>query len=470
MSETEPFSIIERVGTMRRFTSEQHAIRFEAESILEKWDVSHAVIKIYSDEPGHAGLITEDRVSLIEGDRRKAFAQRLFERLRRPAIGRVLDLVICQDLVEEACYELRKETRRAARPVALTGEFSDGDDEQETFLYQPLLLASAVPTALFGAGGSGKTWVALAIAASVASGRSYIDGLGAPTKAAPVLWLDYENDERILRNRSARITGGVATPNLFYLRGAGALADQVDSIAALVAEFGIGLIVVDTITGAAGGDLNENSTATRLMNALRTLGVPILIVAHTAKGSGNGIFGAVAFRDQCRLVWSVEHSEESAYVLLKDTKRNSAAKSPDIGLGISFDDGGTRGAVRLALADVGELPEDLARGLRCRDQVLNALRGEALTLEELVEAVDAKRDTLSRMLRRMSGERLIVRWEDGKYALPESPKAGGGRRATPLVPPCPPASGAVVQVVLDLGKEAGGGRTSGQPPASEVPA
>jgi hypothetical protein len=252
----------------------------------------------------------------------------------------------------------------------------------------------------------------------VSHGLSFIEGIEAPSRCVPVLWLDYENDERELRSRSARLTGGTPLAGLFYVRGSGSLADQADGIAARVAELGAGLVVVDSITGATGGaDLNDNNTATRLHGALRQLNCPVLLIAHTAKNTrGGGIFGAVAFRDLSRLVWSVEKSDGGSHIVIKDTKRNASAKSPDIGLLIDFEVG-ERGTVRLSRTDIADLPDDLARGLRVRDQVLLALQGQALSRDQLAERVDAKRGTLNTTLARLTREQVLRLWDDNRYSL-----------------------------------------------------
>lgn len=415
--------MIDRIGSIRRCTFENPAVRFEASNLMDSWGALSATLSVYCDEDGRRGLITTERIAIVKGGDRKAFAARLHSHPKNKALGIGADT--WAQLVEDACHELLKDHLRPAEAVALTGEFPD--DEVERFLFAPFLLGGAVPTALFGEGGGGKSWLALAIAASVSSGLSFIDGVDAPSRCVPVLWLDYENDERELRSRSARLTGGTPLAGLFYVRGSGALADQVDGIAARVSELGAGLVVVDSITGATGGaDLNDNNTATRLHGALRQLNLPALVIAHTAKNSrGSGMFGAVAFRDLSRLVWSVEKSDSGSHIVVKDTKRNASAKSPDIGLSIDFE-AGERGTVRLRRADIADLPDDLTRGLRVRDQVLLALGSDALTRDQLAERVDAKANTLNTTLRRMANDGLVSKWDDGKWSL--------RTRTTPLDP------------------------------------
>lgn len=406
--------MIERIGSRLRCTFENPAVRFEASNLMDSWGALSATLSVFCDEVGRAGLITTERIAIVKGGDRKAFATRLHSHPNNKALGIGADT--WAQLVEAACHELLQHHLRPAEAVALTGEFPD--DSVEPFLFAPFLLGGAVPTALFGEGGGGKSWLALAIAASVSSGLSFIDGVEAPSRCVPVLWLDYENDERELRSRSARLTGGTPLAGLFYVRGSGALADQVDGIAARVSELGAGLVVVDSITGATGGaDLNDNNTATRLHGALRQLNLPVLVIAHTAKNSrAGGMFGAVAFRDLSRLVWSVEKSESGSHIVVKDTKRNASAKSPDIGLSIDFE-AGERGTVRLRRADITDLPDDLARGLRVRDQVLLALGSDALTRDQLAERVGAKRGTLNTTLARLTADGIVTKWDDGKYAL-----------------------------------------------------
>jgi hypothetical protein len=422
--------MIERIGSIRRFTTDEPQVRFDATNLLDSWGALSATLSVYCDADGHRGLITTERIAIVKGGERQSLAKRLHSHPNNRALGIGADT--WTRLVEEACHELLKDHLRPAESVQLTGEFPADNFEQ--FLFAPFLLGGAVPTSLFGEGGSGKSWLALAIAASVSHGLSFIEGIEAPSRCVPVLWLDYENDERELRSRSARLTGGTPLAGLFYVRGSGSLADQADGIAARVAELGAGLVVVDSITGATGGaDLNDNNTATRLHGALRQLNCPVLLIAHTAKNTrGGGIFGAVAFRDLSRLVWSVEKSDGGSHIVIKDTKRNASAKSPDIGLLIDFEVG-ERGTVRLSRTDIADLPDDLARGLRVRDQVLVALQGQALSRDQLAERVDAKRGTLNTTLARLVREQVVRLWDDNRYSLstttndtPTTPTVVGG--------------------------------------------
>ena len=416
--------MIDRIGSVRRCTFENPAVRFDATNLMDSWGSLSATLSVYCDEDGRRGLITTERIAIVKGGDRKAFAARLHAHPNNKPLGIGADT--WAQLVEDACHELLKDHLRPAESVLLlTGEFPE--DDHELFLFAPFLLGDAVPTTLFGEGGGGKSWLALAIATSVATGLSFIDGVEAPSRCVPVLFIDYENGERELRSRALRLTGEMKHDGLHYIRESGALADKIDGIAARAAELGVGLVVVDSITAATGGaDLNDNNTATRLHSALRQLNLPVLLIAHTAKNTkGGGIFGAVAFRDLSRLVWSVEKSDSGSHIVIKDTKRNASAKSPDIGLSIDFE-AGERGTVRLSRADIADLPDDLARGLRVRDQVLLALGADALTREQLGERVDTKPNTLNTTLRRMAGEGIVTKWDDGRWSL--------RTRTTPLDP------------------------------------
>jgi hypothetical protein len=393
--------MIKHIGSKRRFTTDDEALRLDASGIVDQWKGLTATVSVYSDAEGFAGFITTERLAIVDGGARRQFANRLAGHPNAKRLG--ISAESWAQVVEDACHQLLADHASVDAPVSLDGAYPDATDERH--LFAPLLLGGAVPTSLFGEGGSGKSWVALAIAVSVASGRSAVARIEAPARRVPVLWLDFENDERELRSRVARLTDGAPLEGLHYLRGSGALAKQVDAIAELITDLGVGLLVVDSITGATGGaPLNDDATATSLHGALRQLGIPTLLIAHTAKNSKTGgIFGAVAFRDLSRLVWSVEKSDEASnYILLKDTKRNGTAKSDDLVLHIDFAPG--EGLVRLSRSDTQSLPAELNSRLTVRQQVMNALRGESLTREQLAELVDAKANTLNTTLRRMAAE------------------------------------------------------------------
>lgn len=91
------------------------------------------------------------------------------------------------------------------------------------------------------------------------------------------------------------------------------LARCVDSLYAEFEEHKIGLFIVDSLGPAAGGDLYAPQAALDFYEAIRTLGVTTLILAHHSKDpntKGKTIFGSQFFTTLARSVWYAERDNE----------------------------------------------------------------------------------------------------------------------------------------------------------------
>lgn len=143
------------------------------------------------------------------------------------------------------------------------------------------------PTVMFADGGTGKSVLALAMGYSVATGKPL---LGTPrTQPMGVLYLDWETDSWTHAERLRAIHNEYAfgddMPTIRYKRMVGSLADSVTQLRAEVSRWGIGLTIVDSLSLASGGPLEESASATTFFDAVRSLNTCILAISHVSKGS-----------------------------------------------------------------------------------------------------------------------------------------------------------------------------------------
>jgi hypothetical protein len=154
---------------------------------------------------------------------------------------------------------------------------------------------------------------------------------------------------------------------LEYLPGVLPLSDDVDRVLAKVIEKDIGLLVIDSLGGAAGGDLNSAESALRFYGALRRLGVTTLVIAHTSKDSiqrDKSIYGSTFFNAYARSTWECERTNSGEFTPIVETalinrKQNDGPRQEAIGLKFTFVD---KVSVSVETFDPGDRPSVIAKG------------------------------------------------------------------------------------------------------------
>ena len=247
--------------------------------------------------------------------------------------------------------------------------------------------------ALFtGAGGAGKSRLALQLAAALAAGAPahWLPDAGAlkaggladvpltshPSRAAPVVFASYEDEPDEARRRLRRLAvGGSAVSHagrgalayaepsarggrLHYLdlAGAGPLwgptyAAHVstraaalppwDRVTALAARVGARLLIVDPLAGAFGSSENDRAAVREFVSAVdrwaREHGCAVLLIAHPPKPAAGApparYSGSTDWRNAARTVWALEKCDAKGCGckggLLLAVDKLSYAKPPD---------------------------------------------------------------------------------------------------------------------------------------------
>lgn len=266
-----------------------------------------------------------------------------------------------------------------------------------------------LPTIIFGAGGSGKTTIALAIARAVATGEWL---LGDHCKESNVLYVDYEATGPTLKRRLLAM--GEVPDTLDYWPAKGIpLADQVKALERKVQRDRIGMMVVDSAAFACGGDALKQEVATAYFNALARLGISTLTVAHVTKADEDQYpFGSVFWHNGARVTWNVKasRSEDELHVGMFHRKANEDNLLAPRGILVSFN-----GSTHLSHE---EIHEDLSPFLPLTAQLRRLLLADRCTIKELAETTGRNPKVIDQTLRRMSdaqsrhieGQRAAV-WE-----------------------------------------------------------
>lgn len=253
-------------------------------------------------------------------------------------------------------------------------------DEPPTFVFDPYVIEEA-GTILFGPYGGGKSATALTIAVAVDEGVTCAYGI--PTDAVPVLFINLERGKRSMEKRLTRVNLALGLDRrrkLWMLNARGrSLADVMAVVSRRVRELKIGLVIVDSISRAGAGDLNENETANTIVDMLNGLGVSWLGIGHTPDSNDKKLYGSIHFgagADVMVNLRSVKKEDHTLGITLEATKANDMPWPPKREVAIEFNPGlgltkvraaeedEFKNAQEVAVADKKDLKRDLVTALQ----------------------------------------------------------------------------------------------------------
>ncbi len=364
------------------------------------------------------GTLHWGRLGLASTAAREALVKKLCQ---------VRDDVPWRELLERVCRSVTT-TWRVGEPVVLVQPRPRATVRS---LIEPALVLEDETSVVYGDGGAGKSAFAAALAAVVATGRALPGGIRS-TRAGPgpVLYLDYEDVEETLAERLHGLQVGMGFPAIdlvHYRRMTRPLASDIEVVRVEVDRIGAVLVIVDSITPAAGPEPESADAATRTLNALRTLKVAKLFIAHLSKveaQSSRGAsrpWGSAFYWNLARSAWefrrAADADEGPVPVALYHRKANHSRRHQPIGLSFEFADDGSSWVIRPGNLD--ESPDLIARtSLSHQIRTLLTSRGKITTkeaAEELGSSEDVIRKTLNR--ERTKGKIIVFPGPDGKTKL-----------------------------------------------------
>jgi hypothetical protein len=265
-------------------------------------------------------------------------------------------------------------------------------------LLEPLVLSNQ-PTIWYGNGGDGKSYMALAAGLSIHTGQALL-GIE-PTQRLRVALLDWEADAWTHHQRMRALTPDVDLPDLLYVACHGLpLSAQVDRLKAVIDKHQIGFVIVDSVALACDGPPEESGAAMDFFNALHRLQVGSLLIAHVNRSGDPGRpFGSAFWHNMARLTWHFRKGQLAAdalIVTLTNHKNNTGPQAKPLSFRLDFTGGQTTISPVGAVAHCDDEPATL------RGRLINALRGGALTYDELAERLDAPADTIRRTVARQT--------------------------------------------------------------------
>lgn len=361
-----------------------------------------AQLTIKTCAPGYAEHIHQSQLNLTSARARQTIEKLLAERF--PASW--------SEILEQVSYLLLQKEMEGESPITLTTE-----DEIKPLQYMidpvcPYML----PTTIFGEPKTGKSYIALlmGIMAWLPWDTNPLGFNPMPT-ASKVLYLDWETDQDEIRLRLKELQLGMGLPyiEIEYRRCAMPLADSVEQIRKIVYDNHIGFLIVDSLGGASGGNLNESETALRFFQALRQIEVTSLCLGHTSKehSKNKSIIGHTLYTAYSRQIWETkkvqDEGENSLSIGLFHRCSNSSKLHKPIGLHFSFDNSGTV-VEREDVRGVAGLIEHLS----VKSQLQDILQRGSMDISDIADELGQSKDTIRVILNRNKKDfvRVGKRW------------------------------------------------------------
>lgn len=224
---------------------------------------------------------------------------------------------------------------------------SDTQPEPSRFLLEPLIYEGK-PNLLFGEGGTGKSYLALALGLCINCPELAPAIDCKALRQGNVLYLDYESDENEAHWRIHTLNRGFQEDGstIIYRQCSLPFCEDMENIEEIVHQYNIILLIIDSLGVASGAaSINDAPTATALFSALRRFKVTSLLITHVSKDASNKNstpIGSIFFSNLARNIWEVKKQEEenqsSSVLGLFHRKNNQGKRFNPYGLRLSFNE------------------------------------------------------------------------------------------------------------------------------------
>jgi hypothetical protein len=384
------------------------------ESLWVVWKARGAVLEFTRLSEHHDALSAEVTVSNANGTELHWARVNLASTQARGALVKAVEEAEptgdWRPIIERSCRLVAKHLRTGDPAVDLVPELPERVQRWSVEGWIP----QGQITVLCGDGGTGKSYLALALVVSGLLDRAITPRWHVrPIRRA--LYLDWESDRS---EQAARLWGlgealhsQPAAGRLLHRTMRRPLRDEIVAVRAEVARQEVDFVVADSLGPACGPEPESADAAVTTLLALRSLAVTVLCIAHVSKQSAGTKaparpFGSVYVQNLARSVIEARRSEaegqdETDYtVSLYHRKSNHGRLCPLSAFRFSFEPGGA------VLVTSGE-PD--TGGASLPFQVIEALKAGPKKPGQLAEELDAVPATVKKALQRLENRDMVVR-------------------------------------------------------------
>lgn len=288
-----------------------------------------------------------------------------------------------------------------------------------TYAVDPILMDGRL-TVLAGDGGCGKSFFSLALGMVIISGTELVSGLK-PGRMGPVLYLDWEDSAGEISYRYHALKRGFGSDvgqGLYYHRMTAPIHMVKQDLARLVRRYEPELIIVDSLSMAAGAEPEKADSAIRVFDTVRGLNCTSLVISHIAKSEQASKrpspYGSIQVVNQARSVWiqkRIESEQEESEIVftLTNTKTNRGPKNRFMGFRLRFESDAVR-LTRIHSSDPALL-ENMTLA-----QQIRAVLTRPMSVQEIADELDANANGVKSALYRMR-RKGQVSYSDSGWSL-----------------------------------------------------
>lgn len=216
----------------------------------------------------------------------------------------------------------------------------DPDTEMDYLLYPYVLQDGG--TILFAPGGSCKSYMMYLWALSIDSGTSTLFDVKEKRR---VLIINLERSISNLRRRIGRCAKALDLPDDYEILVINArshsLADLEEALEMSVKQYGIEIGMLDSISRAVTGDLNDSSPANEVVDIMSRVFPAWVAIGHTPRKDDSHVYGSVMYENAADVVVALEQEQESgsyeATLTLSPTKANDTPRDISQQYHLTFD-------------------------------------------------------------------------------------------------------------------------------------